>query len=194
MFGLKREWGDRVRAFYPRFRDYPDWKLPQLRVMDTVAATHPEEPDREAALRAAVRDNVSDYVLGDPLGYAGMAAGKVSRLWLNYSVGTVHRQQDVMRAVHIALVLAAFAGLVAGLVARRGREPGLWALAIVLAWVTVINIVLVSEARHNLPVMPVLAAGGAAGAALAVRQRSRTRTVTDRPSTRPDRPIARTAT
>ena len=194
MFGLKREWGDRVREHIPRFRDYPDWKLPQLRVMDTVAATHPEEPDREAALRAAVRDNVRDHVLGDPVGYAGMAVSKVSRLWLNYSVGTIHRQQDAMRAVHIALVLAAFAGLAAGLVAQRGRSPGLWALAIVLAWVTVVNVVLVSEARHNLPVMPVLVAGGAAGAALAVRQRSRTRTVTDRPSTRPDRSIARTAT
>ena len=117
----------------------------------------------------------------------------MSRLWLNYSVGTVRHQRDVQGARGVALVLAAFAGLAAGLVARRGRVPGLWAIGVVLAWVTLVNVILVSEARHNLPVMPVLVAGGAAGAALALRQ-SRTRTVTDRPSTRPDRPMARTAT
>ena len=122
-----------------------------------------------------------------------MAARKVSRLWLSYSVGTVRHQRDAVRALHVAIVLAAFAGLAAGLVARRGRSPGLWAIVVVLGWVTLVNVILVSEARHNLPVIPVLVAGGAAGAALAVRQR-RTRTVTDRPSTRPDRPIARTAT
>jgi len=193
MFGLKREWAARVRAHYPHLRDEPAWRLPQLRVMDTVAATHPEAPDREAALRAAVRDNVRDYVAGDPLGFGAMAVRKASRLWLSYSVGTVRHQHDATRAFHVALVLAAFAGLAAGLVARRGRVPGLWAIVVVLAWVTLINVILVSEARHNLPVMPVLVAGGAAGAALAVRQ-GRTRTVTDRPTTRPDRPIARTAT
>ena len=161
--------------------------------MDTVAATHPEAPDHEAALRAAVRDNVRDYVIGDPLGFGAMAAHKVSRLWLSYSVGTVRHQRDAIRALHLALVLAAFAGLAAGLVARRGRVPGLWAIVVVLAWVTLVNVVLVSEARHNLPVIPILVAGGAAGAALAVRQ-GRTRTVTERPSTRPERPMARTAT
>jgi hypothetical protein len=193
IFGLKREWAARVRTHYPHLRDEPTWRLPQLRVMDTVAATHPEAPDREAALRAGVRDNVRDYLVGDPLGFGAMAARKVSRLWLSYSVGTVRHQRDAVRALHVAIVLAAFAGLAAGLVARRGRSPGLWAIVVVLGWVTLANVILVSEARHNLPVIPVLVAGGAAGAALAVRQR-RTRTVTDRPSTRPERPIARTAT
>ena len=124
MFGLKREWADRVRAHYPHLRDEPTWRLPQLRVMDTVAATHPEAPDREAALRAAARDNVREYVVGDPLGFGAMAVRKVSRLWLSYSVGTVRHQRDAMRALHVALVLAAFAGLAAGLVARRGRVTG----------------------------------------------------------------------
>jgi 4-amino-4-deoxy-L-arabinose transferase-like glycosyltransferase len=194
MFGLKREWGDRVREHFPHLRGEPDWALPQLRVMDTVAATHPEEPDREAALRAAVRDNLRDHVLGDPLGYAAMSGRKVTRLWLSYTVGTDGVQNAAVRTVHVLLVLLGFAGLAAGLIATRGRAHGLWAVVVVVGWVTVVNVVLVSEARHNLPVMPVLVAGGAAGAALAVRQRSRTRTVTDRPSTRPERPIARTAT
>jgi hypothetical protein len=137
---------------------------------------------------------VRDHVFGDPLGYAAMSARKVTRLWLSYTVGTNGVQNPAVRTLHVLLVLLGFAGLAAGLIVTRGRAYGLWAVAVVVGWVTVINIVLVSEARHNLPVMPVLVAGGAAGAALAVRQRSRTRTVTDRPSTRPERPIARTAT
>ena len=44
IFGLKRgRWAARVRTHYPHLRDEPTW-LPQLRVMDTVAATHPRRP------------------------------------------------------------------------------------------------------------------------------------------------------
>ena len=50
--------------------------------------------------------------------------------------------------------------VVAGLAVRRGRSPELWALGIVLLYVTATNAVLVSEARHNLPYMPLLAAWG----------------------------------
>jgi CHASE2 domain-containing sensor protein len=100
-----------------------------------------------------------------------MAVAKVDRLWLSYSVGTYHREEGLVRAYHLLLVALGLIGLVAGLVVRRGREPALWAIAIVLAYVTAVNVVLVSEARHNLPVMPVLVAGGAAGLAIALRGR-----------------------
>ena len=162
MFGLKREWADEVRAKYPELRDKTFNTLPQQRVIDTVAASRPER-DREDALRAAARENISDHVLGDPIGFAGMAVDKVSRLWLSYSVGTYRNQRDWIRAYHLLLVAIGVIGITAGLVRRRGRDPALWALAIVVLYVTAVNIVLVSEARHNLPVMPILVAGGVAG-------------------------------
>jgi len=47
----------------------------------------------------------------------------------------------------------------------------------VLLYVTAMNAVLVSEARHNLPYVPILAAGGAAGVALAAARLRRPRPV-----------------
>jgi hypothetical protein len=44
----------------------------------------------------------------------------------------------------------------------------MWLLGGVLLYVSAVNAILVSEARHNLSVMPVVAATGAAGVFLAV--------------------------
>jgi hypothetical protein len=74
-----------------------------------------------------------------------------------------------MRAVHVPLVLVASVGLIVGLIARRGRDLALWAPALVLAYVTATNALLVAEARHNLPVMPLLIVAGAAGFVLSFR-------------------------
>jgi hypothetical protein len=67
--------------------------------------------------------------------------------------------------LHLALVAFGAVGLLAGL--ALARTPGMWLLAGVLLYVTAINAVLVSEARHNLSVMPVVVAAGAAGVSLA---------------------------
>jgi hypothetical protein len=168
MFGLKREWADEVRAEHPELRSKGFYALPQQRVIDTVAASRPER-DREDALRGAALDNVRRYVVGDPVGFAGLALRKVERLWLGYTLGTHRNPRAAVTVYHLLLVALGLIGLVAGLVSRRGREPALWAIAVVLAYVTAVNIVLVSEARHNLPVMPVLVAGGVAGLVLAVQ-------------------------
>jgi hypothetical protein len=106
-----------------------------------------------------------------------MAARKVKRLWLEYSVGTFRNRREWIEALHLALVLVGAAGLATGLAVRRGRSPELWALGIVLLYVTATNAVLVAEARHNLPYMPLLAAGGAAGLALAAARLRRPRPV-----------------
>jgi 4-amino-4-deoxy-L-arabinose transferase-like glycosyltransferase len=167
MFGLKRELAAEVGERHPELRDEPFWRLPQQRVIDTVAARRPEL-DREAALRAAAMENVREHVLGDPVGFTGMAAEKVWRLWGNYTVGTHRNHRGWITAWHLLLVIVSIAGLVAGLV-RGPRRAELATVAIVIGYVTAVNVVLVSEARHSLPVMPVLVAGGFAGLALALR-------------------------
>jgi len=167
MFGLKRELAAEVGERYPELRDEPFWRLPQQRVIDTVAARRPDL-DREAALRAAAMENIRDHVLGDPVGFTGMAAEKVWRLWGSYTVGTYRNVRTWIRALHLLLVAAGMIGLVAGL-ARGPRRAELATVAIVIAYVTAVNVVLVSEARHSLPVMPVLVAGGFAGLGLALR-------------------------
>jgi hypothetical protein len=159
MFGLKRALGFRPTT-------------PQLFVIDRVAREHGSPPaGREDALRDAAADNVRRYLLGDPLGFAGMALRKVDRLWLSSTVGTYGTERPWTRAYHLLLVGLGALGLVAGLLVTRGRAPALWVVVAVVAYLTAVNVVLVSEARHNLPVMPVLVAGGVAGLARAYLSR-----------------------
>ena len=165
MFGLKREWAADVGRHFPHLAAEPFWRLPQQRVIDTVAAAYPGAPDRESALRLAALDNARDHVVGNPLGFAAMAVQKARRLWLGYNVGTVRNERGPIRAYHLLLVAIGFAGLLAGMAARRERASELAAIGMVVGYVTAVNVVLVSEARHNLPVMPVLVAGGVAGMA-----------------------------
>jgi hypothetical protein len=167
MFGLKRELAAEVRRHFPALRHEPFWRLPQQRVIDTVAARRPGL-DREAALRAAAFENVREHVLGDPLGFTAMAASKVWRLWGNYTVGTYRNHRAWISAWHLVLVALSFGGLAAGLV-RGPRRAELAVVAVVVAYVTAVNIVLVSEARHSIPIMPALVAGGIAGLTLALQ-------------------------
>jgi hypothetical protein len=67
---------------------------------------------------------------------------------------------------HLLLVAFGLVGLVAGFVATRGAAA-MWLLGGVLLYVSAINALLVSEARHNLSVMPIVVATGAAGVFLA---------------------------
>jgi 4-amino-4-deoxy-L-arabinose transferase-like glycosyltransferase len=167
MFGLKRAWAPEVRRRFARYRDAEPFQIPQTRVMDVVAARHPGL-DRQDALRAAALENVRRHVLGDPAGFAAMAVRKVERLWLGSSRGTYRTERPATRAVHLLLVAFGALGLAAGLVRRRA--PELWIPCLAVLYVTALNVVLVAEPRHNLPVMPVLVAGGAAGLALAAQR------------------------
>ena len=176
MYGLKHAWAGRVGQVHPRLRGVAPYRIPQLRVIDAVAAQRPGL-DRESALRAAALENLRRYALGDPSAFAGMAARKVQRLWLEYSVGNFRNRREWIEALHLALVLIGAVGLATGLAVRRGRSPELWALGLVLLYVTATNAILVSEARHNLPYLPLLAAGGAAGLALAAARLRRPRPV-----------------
>jgi 4-amino-4-deoxy-L-arabinose transferase-like glycosyltransferase len=176
MFGLKHAWAQGVAEMYPGYRGMRPHQIPQVRVIDAVAAERPGL-SREAALRAAAMENLRRYAIGEPGAFATMAARKVQRLWLEYSVGTHRNRRDWIQALHVALLLIGTVGLLTGLAVTRGRSAELWAIGLVLLYITATNAVLVSEARHNLPYMPLLAAGGAAGLALAAARVRRARPV-----------------
>ncbi len=171
MLGLKRDLADAVGRRDPRLRGLPPARLPQERVLDAVVDRRPGL-DQESALRAEALANLRRYALGDPLAFAGMAARKVGRLWLDYSVGSFRVRRPWITAVHLVLLAAAAAGLAAGL-ARRRAEPLLLLAVAAVVMVTAVNAVLVSEARHALTVLPLLFAAGAAGWATAAAPAAR---------------------
>jgi hypothetical protein len=164
IFGSKRALEGEVKRLYPRLGDHRPDQISQVHVIRTVAARHPGLSE-EAALRRETLVNLREYAWGRPGPFAGMLASKVWRLWGSYTHGTYQRTRGLIRALHLALVAFGLVGLAAGLVATRRAE--LWTIAALLLYLTAMNAVLVSEARHNLTVMPVLIAGGAMGFRLA---------------------------
>jgi energy-coupling factor transporter transmembrane protein EcfT len=171
MFGAKKALADQVRARNPELAGKKYFQLRQTDVIATVAARHPEL-STDAALRKEGIQNLKDYALGDPVSFADMAAHKVWRLWGGYTLGTYRNAREWITTLHLALVAFGLIGLVAGL--ALARTPAMWLLGGVLLYVTAVNAVLVSEARHNLTVMPIVVATGAAGVFLAAaRLRSR---------------------
>ncbi|HEV2820373.1 MAG TPA: hypothetical protein VGW11_07695 [Solirubrobacteraceae bacterium] len=169
MFGAKRALAEEVGRRYPRYADEPSFRIRQVHLIDTVAARRPDLPPDEA-LRAETLANLERYALGEPLAFAGMMLDKVERLWLHYTTGTYRQERWWTSMIHVAIVALGVAGLAAAAARRRGG-PVLWLLGLVLLYVTALNAVLISEARHNLAVMPLVAVGGAAGLALALRGR-----------------------
>ena len=154
MFGLKR-----AQGFSPT--------TPQKTVLDAVAERRPES-DRDAALRGAALENVRRYVLGDPLSFAGLALRKVDRLWLSYTLGTHRNPRDAVTVYHLLLVGLSVLGL--GVALIRRLDPAFRVPGAAVLYVTLVNVALVSEARHNLPVLPVLVAGGVAGLVLGAQR------------------------
>lgn len=169
IFGSKRALADEVKRRYPRLADRQPWQIPHVHVLRTVAARHPEL-DQEAALRREALANLRDYALGQPLDFAAMMARKSWRLWGHYTRGTRKAGEaayhPATRALHLAIVFAGLVGLLAGAALRP--RAGLWLIAAVLAYLTLLNAILVSEARHNLTSMPLVAVVGPVGIALAL--------------------------
>jgi hypothetical protein len=159
LLGLKQTYGDEARRRDRALRSVPDSRLPASAVLDAVAARHAER-DRESALRAESLRNLG-YDVRHPIRYAGMELRKLRQLWLRPSrIGTSERPASVT-LVHVVLVVLAFAGLILGLV--RARSPGLTAIAVVLVYGTVVHLFTTADSRYNLPLVPLLFAGGAAG-------------------------------
>jgi len=167
--GLKYALADELRARYPQYRGGKIYKIPASVALDHIARRHPGMR-RETALQREARRNLVRYGLGQPVAFARMVLSKVRRLWLfYYRGGGRHYILGGLRAFHVGLVLLAGLGLLAGL-ARR-RDLGLLLLALTVLYGTLLHGIFVSQARYNLPLLPILVAGGAAGLVLALRPR-----------------------
>src|SRR5829696_1697389 len=172
IIGLKRAYAAEVRRTHPRLRRTPTWAIPASAVMDVIAAKRPEL-GRQAPLSAELREHVRRYVLGRPLAFAGLEARKLWRMWGGYYHGGHRPIRPAVLWWHRVLCALALAGLLAGLAATRRAELGLVLAALLLA--TAVGIAFVAEPRHNIRLVPLLLAGGAAGWALLVRHRMATR-------------------
>ncbi len=164
IFGLREALGDQARAYNPQIRGIENRNLRTEWVLDAVAARHPKLARSHALQRETLR-NLRRYGLGHPVAFAGMQVRKLERMWLGYDRGTHHKERRWILAIHLLLSAAGLAGLVYGL--WRTRHPALWAILATVVTVTAVNSFFVSEARHNVRVVPLLIAGGIAGVALA---------------------------
>ncbi|MCW3002765.1 MAG: hypothetical protein JWQ20_2063 [Conexibacter sp.] len=173
IFGVKHQFAAQTRRVHPEVRHVKTSALRQELVLDAVAAEYPGR-SRDAALRAAAKQNLRRYALGQPVAFAGMEARKLWRMWGGAYAGTHHRRGGLPLWQHRLLALLAVLGLIAGVVATR--DVRLILLAVLVALTTVVDVAFVSEARHNVRLMPVLLAAGAAGwSVLIPRVRARMR-------------------
>src|SRR3954469_8605686 len=173
IFELREKLGDEARAHNPEIRHVRNENLRTEWILDAVAARHPDL-GRSDALRRETLRNLRVYGLGRPLDFAAMQAGKVARMWVGYDRGTHHLERAWILALHLLVSAAALGGLLFAL--WRTRPPVLWAILATVLTATAVNSFFVSEARHNVRLVPLLVAGGAAGVALARRR------VTDPPA------------
>ena len=155
IFGFKRSLAPETRRRFPWLRHVSSLHMPAGTVLKAVAARRPRmSPD--SALLAESKANLRRYALGDPAAFAAMTGGKVVRMWRQ----AFHSPQPAVVAAHLALLAVALAGLV---LALRARVPAAAVIAAIIVWSTVDNAILVAEPRHNMPLMPALAAVGIAG-------------------------------
>ncbi len=173
--GMKRSLGAAAKRRNPKLRGTADFDLEARSVLAVVADRHPGL-DFNQAISLEARHNISRYVRDDPVGYAGMMLNKVQRMWSRYARGGARHTSPLIRGWHILLVLLAVAGLVAGIARRRSL---LLACILAAALVsTAVHMLVVSQARYNLPLMPALLAGGVAGWAMFLRGHGRRRAET----------------
>jgi 4-amino-4-deoxy-L-arabinose transferase-like glycosyltransferase len=180
IFGFKRELGPQARRLYPSLRGRTNYQLKQYQVLRVVAHRRPDEPVGRA-IREEALANLGRYAAGRPLDFAGMMAAKAHRMWLMYFVGGGRDRTAAVSVLHIVLVLLALAGLAGGIAVSR--HPILVLLAALLAYSTAVNLMLVAEPRHNLPLLPLLVTGGVAGGAMVIeRVRARERSGSPTPA------------
>jgi 4-amino-4-deoxy-L-arabinose transferase-like glycosyltransferase len=113
-------------------------------LFDRVAERYPDLP-RDSALGKIGKQNFSTYFGEDPLGYLGMTARKVGRMWSS-GVGEA-MSGGVGRAVQILLVALGLAGFV--MLGLRRRWWDLIALATPILLVTLIGAASLAAPRRN---------------------------------------------
>ncbi|QEC46379.1 hypothetical protein FSW04_01480 [Baekduia soli] len=167
IFGVKRQFAAQTRRVHPATRHVRTFALPEELVLDAVAAQYPGRT-RDAALRAAARENLRRYALGRPVAFAGMEVRKLWRMWGGAYAGTRHRAGPGATWEHRLLAGVALLGLLGAIGVVRDMR-----LVVLLAFIvltTVVDVVFVSEARHNVRLMPALLAGGSAGWSMIIRR------------------------
>jgi hypothetical protein len=122
-----------------------------------------------SALAFEARRNLRTFAIGQPLAFAAMEARKVARMWGGYYRGSTRNERGWLTAWHLLLVALMTGGAIAGLVIGRLRRAELTLLLLPVAVSTAVNAFFVAQARHNLRVLPLLVAAGAAGGVLAAR-------------------------
>jgi hypothetical protein len=168
IFGLKHALAREAERVHPSIRGKPIFKEPESVFLDAVAARHPKL-SRDAAISAEVRHNLRIYLLGHPVAFGRMVAGKVWRMWGFPFRGTYRQTRPATIWLHRVLLALALIGLGSALVRRRSTPLAL--VAVVVLAVAVVDITFVAEARHAFRLLPSLLAAGAAGWALAIRAR-----------------------
>jgi hypothetical protein len=168
--GMKRDLADDVYRRRPRARGTPALELDTRYVLQVaIASRHPDLPFHEAVAREA-RRNLVRYGLDEPLDFGWMMLEKAGRLWTRYARGGARHTSTPIRIWHVALVLGALGGLLAGL--RRRPSLSLAAVLLTAVYLTAVHALMVSQGRYNLPLMPTLLAAGVAGWTLWWRARA----------------------
>jgi 4-amino-4-deoxy-L-arabinose transferase-like glycosyltransferase len=165
IFGLKHALAGEALRVHPSIRHKAVFRLPEKVFLDAVAARHPQL-SRDAAISAELHRNLRVYLLGQPVAFGRMMAGKVWRMWGFPFRGTFRRVGVTTLWLHRLLVALALLGLLGGLVRRRSAILGLALL--ILGATAALDVAFVAEARHAFRLMPALLATGAAGWALLV--------------------------
>jgi 4-amino-4-deoxy-L-arabinose transferase-like glycosyltransferase len=158
--GMKRALAAEVKKRKPALRGRGAMDIDAREYLALIAARHPGMSRDDAVSREA-RHNIAHFVKTDPIGFVGMMANKVQRMWTRYARGGARHTSWEIRVWHILLVLGGIAGLVVGI--WRGRVAVLAAILLVALYSTALHTLVVSQARYNLPLMPALIAGGVAG-------------------------------
>jgi 4-amino-4-deoxy-L-arabinose transferase-like glycosyltransferase len=167
--GMKEHLEDQLRAAHPEYEGIKTYKIPAADALELFAAKHPELP-RDQALSKEAKKNLIHYSTTQPVAFAKMQWAKAKRMWFfYYRGGGVHYISTPMRIWQVVLVLVCGFGLLAGVIRRR--DPLLAAVLLTVAFSTFVHTIVVSQARYNLPLMPLLIAAGISGWFLAVRGR-----------------------
>jgi 4-amino-4-deoxy-L-arabinose transferase-like glycosyltransferase len=173
-FDMKFAMLDEIVERHPSYADRHYTTIPAQVVLDDVAKkTREKHPDldleRDQALSTAARENLRTYALGQPVAFARMMLFKVGKMWTRYARGGADPTKVAYTAIHLLIVgLAAF-GLLWGIVRRR--DPALVSILIAIATGTAVHMLAVAHGRYNLPLMPILIAGGVAGWAMLLQGR-----------------------
>ena len=172
--GFKRSVADETRAHMPELRELTDLELPGAAVIETVRARRPHLGYRDA-VRAQALENVRRYAVGRPAAFAAMMGRKAARMWRQPS----QIRSPAADAMHRIVLVVAVAGLLAG--ALWGPRGDLLLVTSVILSSTLLHAVLVAQPRYAIPLIALLAAGGASGISAMWSRRAHRRATPARP-------------